>query len=117
MEKEKEIQTSLTASLRSGLRSLYEDRSLHKLSRDFSLGDKVLEKEFMNGSEFFRAKGFPQVGGFKFPPSFHDPTPPPCFQSLYDLSARTQFTILADFPPCKVRRLKQCNVRLKTHAN
>jgi len=71
----------------------------------------------MNGSEFFRAKGFPQVGGFKFPPSFHDPTPPPCFQSLYDLSARTQFTILADFPPCKVRRLKQCNVRLKTHAN
>ena len=113
-KKEKKIQSSLTASWRSWLISLYEDGSLAILSSDFSLGDKVLEKEFVNGSEFFRTKGFPQIGAFKFAPCFHDPFPPPSFQSLYDLSARTQFTTLADFPPCKVRRLKQCNIRLKT---
>lgn len=94
--------------------SLYEDRSPERLCRDFSFNDEALEKEFMNGSEFFRTKDFTQIGAFKFAPGFHDPFPPPSFHSLYDLIARTQFTILADFPPCTVRRLKQCNIRLTT---
>lgn len=92
----------LTVSLRSWPRSPLEDW-LDTLSRDFSPHDKVLRKEFMNGSEFFRMKGFPKVGGFIFPPNFHEPLPPPCFHLSYDLSARTQFTTLADFPPCKFR--------------
>lgn len=87
---------SLTASLVS---------SLEKLSCDLSPHDEVLVKELMNGSEFFRRKGFPLIGGFKFPTNFHDPLPPVCFQSLYDFSARTQLTILAlaNFPPCKLK--------------
>lgn len=63
---------SLTASLRSWWRSPL---------KDCSLVGGVREKEFMKGSEFLRTKCFPRVTGFKFPPNFHDPTPPPCFQS------------------------------------
>lgn len=91
----------LTVSLRSWPRSPLEDR-LEKLSSDFSPRDKVLRMEFEKGSEFFRIKGFPKVDGFVFVPNFHEPLPPPCFHSLYDLRARTQFTTLADFPPCKL---------------
>ena len=53
----------------------------------------------MNGSEFFLTKDLADTGGFTFPPNFQIPFPPVCFHSLYDLSAKTVFTTLADFPP------------------
>lgn len=49
---------------------------------EFSVADKLLEKEFVNGSEFFLTKDFPVVAGFTFPPNFHIPFPPVCFHSL-----------------------------------
>lgn len=52
------------------------------------------------GSEFFLTKDLPEAEGFKFPPYFHSPVPPHCFQSPYDFNASTQFTTLAFFPPC-----------------
>jgi hypothetical protein len=61
-------------------------------------------------------KGFPppEVEGFKFPPYFHVPIPPLCFQSLYDLSAKIQFTTLADFPPWKLMIQKNYHCRKTT---
>lgn len=61
----------------------------------------MLQRDFMNGSEFFLNIGFTDVGGFW--PYFNDPDPvlPPSFPSARDLSAKTQFTILEDFPPYK----------------
>jgi hypothetical protein len=61
-----------------------------------------LDKDLMNGIEFFLTNVFPTVGcGFGFPPYFHNPFLPSSFHSLYDLSAKTQFTTLEDFPPLK----------------
>lgn len=85
------MKSSLTASL---LLSPLEDDSREKLSPV----DEVFVKEFMNGSEFFSTTFFRDVGE-AVPLNFHTPFPPPCFQVLYDLSARTEFTILVDFPP------------------
>lgn len=90
-------QSSLTASLRSRPRSPFEVCSPFS---DFSPVDEVVKKEFFNGSVFFRINGFlVKLEGLKFPEYFHDPRAPLCFHSSYDLRARTQLTILADFPP------------------
>lgn len=58
------------------------------------------EQELMKGSEFFRKNGLTEEGGLVFPLYFHVPFLPPSIHSLYDLSAKTQFTILPHFPPC-----------------
>lgn len=60
----------------------------------------VRDEELMKGSELFRRNSFPEEGGFVFPQYFHDPFLPPSIHSLYDFSAKTQFTILPHFPPC-----------------
>jgi len=64
--------------------------------------EEVLDKEFMNGSEFFLTKDdFPSAGGLMLPPNFQTPIPPLCFHSSYDLIAKTQFTTREAFPPYK----------------
>ena len=86
------MKRSRTVSL---LGSSLEDNSRQKLSQV----DEVLVKEFVAGSEFFGTISILDVGDLSVPPNLHTPFPPPFFQVLYDLSARTEFTTLVDFPP------------------
>ena len=79
---------------------------------DFSLLiEEVLDKEFMNGSEFFLTKddALASEGGLIPPPNFQTPIPPLCFHSSYDLIAKTQFTIREAFPPYKFKKKKPIN--------
>lgn len=67
------------------------DWSLQKLSKDFSLKLEHMDSLFCPE----------KLAGFEFAVYFHAPIPPVCFHSLYDFNARTQFTTLEAFPPCK----------------
>jgi len=49
---------------------------------DLSLSDEVLDKELVNGSEFFLTKDFADTVGLRFPPNFHTPFDPLIFHSL-----------------------------------
>lgn len=81
---------------------LLDSCSVNTPFEDFAFNDEVLEREFVNGSEFFRTNCLADVVGFTFPPNFQIPLLPLCFHSLYDFSAKTQLTILEDFPPWKL---------------
>lgn len=49
---------------------------------DFSLMEEFLDKELVNGSEFFLTKDFAEIVGLIVPPNFHTPLAPVCFHSL-----------------------------------
>lgn len=52
-----------------------------RVARVFSLIEEVLDKELVNGSEFFLTKDLAEIVGLGFPPNFHAPFAPFCFHS------------------------------------
>lgn len=75
--KQSEVATSMDSLFTVLLASLSE----HRPFRDFSFPDVLLDKELVNGSEFFRTNCFPDVVVLTFPPNFQVPFPPACFHS------------------------------------